>query len=62
MLHIKTTTNGISRYTDLKSIQELEKYGVDSVMMSWALYGNNSHARLYSANRKRSILRWNCQK
>jgi len=35
-----TAAGGISSYADLKNIQELEKYGVDSVMMSRALYEN----------------------
>lgn len=35
-----TAAGGISSYKDLKKIQELEKFGVDSVMMSRALYEN----------------------
>lgn len=35
-----TAAGGISSYNDLKKIQELEKFGVDSVMMSRALYEN----------------------
>jgi len=35
-----TAAGGISSYTDLRRIQELEKFGVDSVMMSRALYQN----------------------
>lgn len=35
-----TAAGGISGYKDLKALQELEKYGVDSVMMSRALYEN----------------------
>lgn len=35
-----TAAGGISGYHDLKGLQELEKYGVDSVMMSRALYEN----------------------
>ncbi|MGH2575125.1 MAG: HisA/HisF-related TIM barrel protein [Ignavibacteria bacterium] len=35
-----TAAGGIGGYRDLKKIQELEKYGVDSVMMSRALYEN----------------------
>lgn len=35
-----TAAGGISSYADLKMIQSLERYGVDSVMMSRALYEN----------------------
>ncbi len=35
-----TAAGGVSSYTDLRRIQELEQYGVDSVMMSRALYQN----------------------
>lgn len=35
-----TAAGGISGYKDLKDLQELEKFGVDSVMMSRALYDN----------------------
>jgi phosphoribosylformimino-5-aminoimidazole carboxamide ribotide isomerase len=35
-----TAAGGISGYPDLKKVQELEPYGVDSVMMSRALYEN----------------------
>lgn len=35
-----TAAGGISGYTDLKKVQELERYGVDSIMMSRALYEN----------------------
>lgn len=35
-----TAAGGISSYTDLRRIQELEQYGVDSVMMSRAFYEN----------------------
>jgi phosphoribosylformimino-5-aminoimidazole carboxamide ribotide isomerase len=35
-----TAAGGISNYADLKRVQELEKYGVDSVMLSRALYEN----------------------
>lgn len=35
-----TAAGGIGSYTDLKNICELEIYGVDSVMMSRALYEN----------------------
>jgi phosphoribosylformimino-5-aminoimidazole carboxamide ribotide isomerase len=35
-----TAAGGISGYPDLKNLLELEKFGVDSVMMSRALYDN----------------------
>lgn len=35
-----TAAGGISGYNDLKKLQGLEKYGIDSVMMSRALYEN----------------------
>jgi phosphoribosylformimino-5-aminoimidazole carboxamide ribotide isomerase len=35
-----TAAGGISSYADLKKMQELEEFGVDSVMMSRALYEN----------------------
>ncbi|MCX7877047.1 MAG: HisA/HisF-related TIM barrel protein [Ignavibacteria bacterium] len=35
-----TAAGGVSGYKDLKALLELEKYGVDSVMMSRALYEN----------------------
>ena len=35
-----TAAGGISNYQDLMKVQELEKHGVDSVMMSRALYEN----------------------
>ena len=35
-----TAAGGISSYEDLKNLQELEQFGVDSVMMSRALYEN----------------------
>lgn len=35
-----TAAGGISGYPDLKALMELEKFGVDSVMMSRALYEN----------------------
>lgn len=35
-----TAAGGIGGYPDLKKVQELEPYGVDSVMMSRALYEN----------------------
>src|SRR4030095_877347 len=35
-----TAAGGISSYSDLKKMQELEEFGVDSVMMSRALYEN----------------------
>lgn len=35
-----TAAGGISSYYDLKNMQELEPFGVDSVMMSRALYEN----------------------
>lgn len=35
-----TSAGGISCYNDLKKVMELEKYGVDSVMISRALYEN----------------------
>lgn len=35
-----TAAGGISSYDDLKKMQELEEFGVDSVMMSRALYEN----------------------
>lgn len=35
-----TAAGGIGGYKDLRAVQELEKYGVDSVMMSRALYQN----------------------
>lgn len=35
-----TAAGGVSSYNDLRELQELEKYGVDSVMMSRALYEN----------------------
>lgn len=35
-----TAAGGISDYNDLKKMQELEPFGVDSVMMSRALYEN----------------------
>jgi phosphoribosylformimino-5-aminoimidazole carboxamide ribotide isomerase len=35
-----TAAGGVSGYPDLRKIQELEQYGVDSVMMSRALYEN----------------------
>jgi phosphoribosylformimino-5-aminoimidazole carboxamide ribotide isomerase len=36
-----TAAGGISSYNDLKKIQELEPLGIDSVMMSRALYENS---------------------
>jgi phosphoribosylformimino-5-aminoimidazole carboxamide ribotide isomerase len=39
--HLKiTAAGGIGGYPDLKKVQELEPYGVDSVMMSRAIYEN----------------------
>ncbi|MCC6865685.1 MAG: 1-(5-phosphoribosyl)-5-[(5-phosphoribosylamino)methylideneamino] imidazole-4-carboxamide isomerase [Ignavibacteria bacterium] len=35
-----TSAGGISSYLDLKKIQELEQFGVDSVMLSRSLYEN----------------------
>lgn len=35
-----TAAGGISSYSDLRKLQELEKFGVDSIMMSRALYEN----------------------
>ena len=35
-----TAAGGISSYSDLKQLQGLEVFGVDSVMMSRALYEN----------------------
>lgn len=35
-----TAAGGIGGYNDLKKVQELERYGVDSVMMSRAIYEN----------------------
>lgn len=41
-----TAAGGISGYPDLKKVQELEPYGVDSVMMSRALYENRFPCQL----------------
>ena len=35
-----TAAGGIGGYQDLKKVQELEKFGVDSVIMGRALYEN----------------------
>lgn len=35
-----TSAGGISSYADLKKVMDIEKYGVDSVMISRALYEN----------------------
>jgi phosphoribosylformimino-5-aminoimidazole carboxamide ribotide isomerase len=41
-----TAAGGIGGYQDLKKVQDLESYGVDSVMMSRALYENRFPCQL----------------